>query len=266
MPSPSAFVDSALTSLQRLPRSSFTLPAVALAMLAWLSTGELHRAFALAVLADAGLFFLPWKLPRRTWSAGKFWLESLLYLLLGSVMLALALATGAPWVAGLGHPLWLAAAVVTGCLLAYGSGIDVRALLSGDLVELAGPDRPGYALARATHATLGAIAEESLFRGAVLALHALAPATIGATILAFVARHRLLKGVPRWSARTLAVEIVGAALFTGLALASGSVVPAIAAHLTANAPYITLQMQRARLGRSRRPDRAAQRENAHRSD
>jgi len=167
---------------------------------------------------------------------------------------------------GAGAPAGLAAAVVTGCLLAYGSGIDVRALLGGDLVELAGPDRPGHTLARATHATLGAIAEESLFRGAVLALHALAPATIGATILAFVARHRLLKGAAPWSARTLAVEIVGAALFTGLALASGSVVPAIAAHLTANAPFITLQIQRARLGRSRRPDRAAQRGNAHRSD
>jgi hypothetical protein len=204
----------------------------------------LHVWVAACLVADVLVFFLPWRLPRRGWSGWSFWFESLLYLAAPAAILVAAVHTRQHWLGLPANEAWFVLAVGIAGGLVLLSGIDLRLLLSGDLAALAGPDRPSHGAARATHELVAAPLEEVVFRGATLPLGAVQPANAVLSLLAFVARHRLVKGFERLTTRALVVESIAGLSFLGLAIGSGSVWCAALAHALANLPVATLELQR----------------------
>jgi membrane protease YdiL (CAAX protease family) len=78
-----------------------------------------------------------------------------------------------------------------------------------------------------------------LARGSVLAL------VLGG--LTFVAGHHLVRGNPARASRLLVrYEFTAAAVLAGLVVASGSIWPAVVAHVLANLPSVVLHWQRTR--------------------
>jgi membrane protease YdiL (CAAX protease family) len=197
------------------------------------------------LVAQVALLCLPWRLPREQRGRLSFWAESFAGLSapIGAVVVAALsrpdwLTRGVAW-------WWLAAGVITGAGLVLFSGVNLRALASGQLAFLLGSTRHGRA--RATAGAVGPFGEEALFRGTVLAASATAATPIGLLAsVAFVATHFIQPGDNgRGSTRAMAVAIVAGAALLLLAIGSGSIYPGLIAHLLNNVPGVVLELQRA---------------------
>ncbi len=221
--------------------------------------GHLLALTAAVLVLDLAVHLLPWRLPRADRSVLGYWGESLAYVVpLGAVagvwLVAAPDRSGATLPAGTSSlAVWLLVAVAVGIALAGLSGTNLRALRTGDLAFLAGPLRPNQAAARIVSVLAAPFLEETVFRGVPAGLpgwYAIAGLLLGGT--AFVCRHHLVKG---WESRDRWIvvrhELLAAVLLTGLVVGSGSVWPAIVAHLLANLPGVVLDGQRAdrRVGR-----------------
>lgn len=227
------------------------LAAYAVALLV-LGSGTV-RWFAALLAVDLVVMSLPWRVPRDTRSVPSLWLETLAYQVAPVGALVVAVADDRRWLTELGAPGWYVAGALLGAGLVLLSGMRLRLLLGGELAFLAGPDRWGHAVALASSALVAAVCEEVLFRG--VGLDARDTGDVAAYVLAavaavgFVARHHL---PPAASARTTAqgvlTQFAGAAGLLVLVLASGSIYPAMVAHLVNNAPSAVLAVQRAQLG------------------
>jgi Type II CAAX prenyl endopeptidase Rce1-like len=221
---------------------------LAFAVALWAQGGSAQRAMGCLTVVETALLGLPWRLPRDARSARSFRAESLAGLLAPVGAVVVALACGAPWLRH-GAAWWwypLAAAAGVGVLLA--GGMDVRALLGGELAFVLGPTPRSHARTRATCTAVGPFGEEVLFRGTVLAAASPATASFGLlAAVAFVARHHVQPGSNRrGSSRALLTEIAAAAVLLALTVASGSILPALLAHLINNIPAVVLELQRER--------------------
>ncbi|MFD7625423.1 type II CAAX prenyl endopeptidase Rce1 family protein [Streptomyces sp. NPDC059851] len=220
--------------------------AVALA-----GTGGSARVVAVLLVAETLLLCLPWRLPRTTRSVAGFWTETLCGLIAPLGAVAVAWWTDAAWWGQSADWWWYAAGGALGAALIWASGMNLRALATGELAFLAGPTRPGHGYARATATLVGPAGEEALFRGVVLTTAAGTAAPLGLlAAAAFVARHHVPPGANgRDSTRAMGVEIGSAAALLALTAASQSLYPALLAHLLNNIPPAVLQFQCARSGR-----------------
>jgi Type II CAAX prenyl endopeptidase Rce1-like len=224
-----------------------------LAVLLAFQTARLEWIAGILLLLDLALFALPWRIPRHTWSGPKFWLESLLYLVPLTSVLALAAASRPDWLRTTPSVLWIVFGLLGGGALITVSRIDLRALTRGDLAFLLGESRESHAWARAFTGLAAPVPEEAVFRGIGTVSFSGNPLAIILSGLAFVSRHRLIRGAPAVPPRrVLATELAGAATFGALALGSGSIVPSIIAHVVANLPRVVIEIQRAWIARSSR--------------
>lgn len=217
--------------------------------LAVLGSGAV-RWLSVLVLFDVAVMSLPWRVPRHTRSIASLWAETLAYQAALLAAVAVVAAERPDWLTSLGHPGWYAVAALVGVALVVGSGIRLRLLLGGELAFLAGPDRPGHAAALASSAVVAAVCEEPLFRGVALEGDGAATAALAVlAAVAFVGRHHLPPAASeRTTRRGLALQVAGAAALLGLTVASGSIYPAVLAHLLNNAPSAVLAVQRGRMG------------------
>jgi hypothetical protein len=217
--------------------------------------GAAYFFTAAVVAAHAVVYSLPWRVPRDDRTPFGYWFESVVCtvpLLAGTVgWLALnphgaradlpSTRPAAVWL-----PAWLAVALAVGIVLVWRSGINLRALRTGDLAFLAGPLPAHRAAARTWIVVVSVVSEEIIFRGVPAGMGAFQLPTMLFGAMAFVSGHHMVRGTgrPRW--RVVGNETGAAVLFGGLVLLSGSVWPAVAAHAIANIPHVTLDLQRAR--------------------
>jgi hypothetical protein len=231
---------------------------LAYAVALWSLAAGPARWFALLILLDVVVMSLPWRVPRATRSLPSILLETIAYQVAPIAAVAVALTHHRDWFTAVPPAAWLVAGAALGGGLVLGSGMRLKLLLAGELAFLAGPDRPGHAAALASSSVLAAGCEEVLFRGVALAAVGVAAgASPGAAAwalallaaVAFVARHHL---PPAASARTgprgLAIQAAAAGGLLALTVGSGSLYPAMLAHLVNNAPAAVLAVQRGRLG------------------
>jgi hypothetical protein len=205
---------------------------------------EAVRSGGLLLVVEAALICLPWRLPRRHRSGPGFWAETLAGLVapVGAVAAVVVLRPG--WVTAGAEPRWYAVSALTGLALLAVSGLDPRAVASGELAFALGPTPRSHGTARAFTMLVAPAGEEALFRGPVLVPGASTSlALLAAT--GFVARHHLARGSNRrGTSRATLVEIAGAVVLLGLTVASGSIYPALLAHLVNNLPGVVVELQR----------------------
>lgn len=212
--------------------------------------GGSWRVLAALLVVETAVSALPWRLPRDERSAASFWTEAMAGLLAPVGAVLVVLAERPPWLTAAVDPAWLAAGALAGVALVVVDGMDVRALARGELAFLLGPTPRSHARARATCAVASPPGEEVLFRGVALAAPG-APLALLAAV-AFVARHHVSPGPNgRAHTRALVVEITAAVAFLLLTVLSGSLLPALVAHVLNNAPSAALQLQRDTPERSR---------------
>jgi hypothetical protein len=201
-------------------------------------------ALGVVLVAETILLSLPWRLPRRARSAASFCAETAVGLITPVGAAVIVAVTRPAWLDTAGRPVWYVAAIAVAALLAVTDGVNLRAAASGELSFFAGPTPTWFRRARATSIAVGAVGEEAAFRGPVL----LATSDVTFAVLAalaFVARHHVQPGTNgRGTGRSWAVEIVGAGGFLALTLLSGSLYPALAAHVLYNLPGFTVEMRR----------------------
>lgn len=226
-----------------MPRYAFAVPAAILCALLVLDGDGVLVAAAVLVAAEVVLLFLPWDVDRDRRGAVGYWLEGALYLVPGLIAVVVAILVAPAWLTGLPNPLWLAGAVVAGVILVLLSRVSIVGVLRGDLAFLLGFDKPAHAAARATFGLAAPVPEEVLFRGLAISLANPDPVLTVAAGAAFVARHHLVAGLPQLEARRLGLEVAAAGTFTLLALGSGSIYPAIVAHIVNNLPSVVIQAQ-----------------------
>jgi hypothetical protein len=217
--------------------------------------GLLLEVTGAVLVLDVVLHRLPWRVPRSDRSAAAYWGEVLCYLVpLAAVTAAWSVvrpagASADPDTLGSWGRLtvWLLAGVAVGTALTFLAPVNLRALRSGDLAFLAGPLRPDHAAARTTAALAAPVVEEVVFRGVPAALPGWwwIPALVLGN-LALVCRHHLVRGGEDRAHRVrVRHEVRSAVLFSALLLLSGSVWPAVVAHLLGNVPAAVLDAQRA---------------------
>jgi hypothetical protein len=229
-------------------RHVFAVPQLALAAAILMTERVPHRGVIAGVLvADAAVHLPRWPVPRRPWSGRAYWGEAMLYLAPTVAGTAFGVAAGDRWATAMPNAWWFAAALPTAAALLALSRVDILAMVSGVLAVLLEPDRRSHALARATSILVAPVGEEGVFRGAGIGLPAPHPVLVPLSTAAFVARHHLVRGVPR-SSRETALLAVAAVAFTALAVASGSIYPSMLAHTLHNAPRVALEAHVARVG------------------
>jgi hypothetical protein len=202
------------------------------------------RALGVLSVIEVGLIILPWRLPRSGRSGASFWAESLVGTtsVVGSVVVVAIsrpawLDTSGAWYA---YPI--AIAVASG-LIALG-GVTPRSVWQGELAFVLGPTLRAHGLARAYAGLVGAVGEEALFRApGTLGLPSPPLALLGA--VGFVGRHYVQPGTNRrGSMRSSLVEVTGAVALLLLTALSGSIYPALVAHLLNNLPQVVTELQR----------------------
>lgn len=219
---------------------------VAFAAAAAAVSGGLGPAVAALVVVDIAVMSLPWRVPRAGRSMPSIWLENLAYLVMPMGALLAAIATRPGWLGNAGSWWWYAVAVVAGAALVAGSGVDLRALASGELAFLMGPRPKQHAAAHVLSALVGPPGEEVAFRAPLLytsGVAAVAAPPLG--VLGFVARHHLApQARDRIDRRVLVTQVAAALIFLALTALSRSVYPALVAHLLNNIPQAVLEAQR----------------------
>ncbi|MER8235555.1 CPBP family glutamic-type intramembrane protease [Streptomyces sp. NPDC094049] len=228
-------------------RTAATACMFAFAAALW-SQGGVLRWLGVAIAAETVLIALPWRVPRRRRGGASFWAETSVGMLVPVGAGVLAVVCGPSWFGDAPAWWWYPLSVAVGVLLVLLSGMNLRALASGDLAFLYGPTARPHALARVTASTLSPTGEEVVFRGVYLMAPAAAAWPLGLlAAVAFVARHHLAPGDNRrGSARATATEVGAAVVLLALTAASGSILPALVAHLVNNAPSIVFELQRER--------------------
>ena len=219
---------------------------------ALLAVPRIGGVLAALVVFDVVVMSLPWRLPRSSRGLASVWLETLAYQVAPFGFLAVALADRERWFARGASPWWFAIALATGVGVVALSGIGVRRLLSGELAFVAGPRRPGHAAALAAVPVAAPVAEEAMFRGVALSSFAGATPLALLAAAAFVARHYVPPGAARGARRRdVATRCAAAGALLALTVGSGSLYPALVAHLVGNAPAALLAVQRGLEGRTR---------------
>ncbi|WP_327306682.1 hypothetical protein OG730_27100 [Streptomyces sp. NBC_01298] len=229
------------------PRGVRLLSAAVMAVFSaalWWQGGS-WRAAAVLVGVDALAGLLPWRMPRTLRTGAAYWSENAIALAVPIAFIAYSAGTGADWLTQGTSWWWYAVALALDAGLLLAGGMDFRLLFSGDLAFLMGPSTPLQARTRATTGTLAPFGEEALYRS--VAVTVAGPAGLVTSLLgaaAFIARHHV--GDSRWrkAPRVLAVELLAALSLLGLVALSGSVYPALLAHLVNNAPSVLLELQR----------------------
>ncbi|ANP56361.1 hypothetical protein AVL59_07850 [Streptomyces griseochromogenes] len=217
---------------------------VAFAVALW-HLGGTWRAGAGLVLADALAGLLPWRMPRTLRKGAAYWGENAIALGVPIAFVAVAAGTGAPWLTQGTAWWWYGVALALAVVLLLAGGMNFRLLFSGDLAFLLGPSTPLQARTRALTGTLTPFGEEALYRS--LAVTASGPFGVLASVLgaaAFIARHHVGDSKWRTAPRVLATELLAALSLLALVALSGSVYPALVAHLINNAPSVLLELQR----------------------
>jgi membrane protease YdiL (CAAX protease family) len=227
-------------------RSAWVIPGLAFAAALALQSGTFQRIAAAVLVADIVAHFLPWSLPRAGRSGFGYWIETLAYLVPMLVLAVVALAVGDSALTAVADPIWFAVGVPVGIVLVLVSGIDLFALVRGDLAFLAGPSKASHALARSTGGIVAPFSEEAFFRGIGISLPNPSAILAVFSAAAFVARHHLLRGVSGRASRALLVELLAAGSFTLLAALSHSIYPSLVAHAINNLPFVILGLQQAR--------------------
>ncbi|MFI8828822.1 type II CAAX prenyl endopeptidase Rce1 family protein [Streptomyces sp. NPDC053431] len=246
-----------------LDRERTTAAACVLAFCAALfAQGGAARWVAAALVLDGLLAALPWRTPRAGRSGPSFWAETLCGIAVPAGAGVAALLGGLDWGTGAAAWWWYAVAVAVGAVLVLTGGMNLKALVSGDLAFVYGPTPRSHALARVTASTVSPLGEEVVFRGVVLAAAAAGGTGAGGAAwplgllaaIAFVARHHLPAGQNRrGSSRALLAEVTAAGLLLALVAASGSVWPALLAHALNNAPSVVFELQRERPAERKEP-------------
>ncbi|WP_433386938.1 type II CAAX prenyl endopeptidase Rce1 family protein [Micromonospora sp. KLBMP9576] len=210
----------------------------------WSLGGTEARIVAVLLAVEVALMCLPWRVPRTMRSGLSFWAETLAGLVapIGAIIMAVVmgsswLVTGADW-------WWFAVAVAVAVGLVALSDMRMKSLFSGELAFVFGPTPRAHGLARAFAGTVCSVGEEAVFRAPVL----LAGATLPVGLLggiAFVAQHHIQPGTNRrGSTRSTLVEISAAVAWLALTVLSGSIYPALVAHVINNIPNVLLELQR----------------------
>ena len=195
------------------------------------------------VIVETALLLLPWRLPRIDRSDASFCSEIAVGLIIpvGATVTTLLIRPG--WLSSGGNPLWYLAAPALAAALVAAQGTDLRGVIGGDLSFLAGATPAWFRRGRSTAIAVGPIGEEFAFRGPVLTGADPVLAVLGA--VAFIARHHVQPGRNgRGTIRAWAVEVLGAAGFLLLTWLSGSLYPAITAHLLYNLPGLVVELRR----------------------
>ncbi|MGW2872786.1 CPBP family glutamic-type intramembrane protease [Kitasatospora sp. NPDC001225] len=252
-PSPAPAADRTGFAARAFDRSAWPpqpvrlLSAAAMAAFAvalWLQGGT-WRAAAVLVALDALAGLLPWRMPRTLRTGAAYWSENALAVAVPAAFIAVAAATGAPWLTRGAAWWWYLVALGLAAVLLLAGGMNFRLLLSGDLAFLIGPSTPLQARTRVATGTLAPFGEEALYRS--FAVTAAGPAGVVTSLLgaaAFIARHHVGDSHWRRAPRVVAVELLAALSLLALVALSGSVLPALLAHLVNNAPSVLLEHQR----------------------
>nr|BFD94204.1 hypothetical protein KitaXyl93_55640 [Kitasatospora sp. Xyl93] len=217
---------------------------VAFAVALW-SQGGTWRAAAALVALDALAGLLPWRMPRTLRTGAAYWSENAIAVAVPISFIAVAAATDMPWLTRGTAWWWYAVALAVAAVLLLAGGMNFRLLLSGDLAFLVGPSTPLQARTRVATGILAPFGEEALYRS--FAVTAAGPAGLVVPLLgaaAFIARHHVGDSHWRKAPRVLAVELLAALCLLALVTLSGSILPALLAHLVNNAPSVLLEHQR----------------------
>jgi membrane protease YdiL (CAAX protease family) len=207
---------------------------------------ELGGAVSVDLLAGITL----WRLGRISSLRRAQLLENIGYLTVFALAIAITVLARPMWLAATGAWPWYGGGIVVGLGLIWLSGLRPAAIASGELAFLAGPKPVADAIVSSAILVAGAAAEEVMFRGPALAkpmATALQAALLGAVL--FVARHHF----PGWASarrsarRTYAVEVAASLAFVVLTIMSGSIYPAIVAHVVSNCPSVVILIQRSRI-------------------
>ncbi|NEA49360.1 CPBP family glutamic-type intramembrane protease [Streptomyces sp. SID10815] len=229
------------------PRPVRLLSAAVMAVFAvalW-HQGGVWRAAAALVMVDALAGLLPWRMPRTLRTGVAYWAENAVALAVPISFIACAAGSGADWLTQGAAWWWYGVALVVAAALLLAGGMDFRLLFSGDLAFLMGPSTPLQARTRAATGTLAPFGEEALYRSP--AVTAAGPFGVVVSLLgaaAFIARHHVGDSKWRMAPRVLATELLAALSLLALVALSGSVYPALLAHLLNNAPSVLLELQR----------------------
>ncbi|MFI6011969.1 type II CAAX prenyl endopeptidase Rce1 family protein [Streptomyces sp. NPDC051243] len=217
---------------------------IAFAVGLWSMGSTAPRVLAVLVVVEAGLMILPWRVPRTMRSGVSFWAETLAGLVAPIGALVLTAVTRPDWLTKGADWWWYPVAVATTVGLIAVSNMRMKSLLSGELAFVFGPTPRAHGAARAFASAVCPVGEEAVFRAPVLLAGATTPlGLLGA--IAFVARHHIQPGTNRrGTTRSMAVEISAAVALLFLTMASGSLYPALLAHVLNNIPTIVLELQR----------------------
>jgi membrane protease YdiL (CAAX protease family) len=219
---------------------------LAYAVALWSAHVPGFRLIAAFTAAEVLLLWLPWRLPRRRRSPGGYWLESLVAMSAPVLAGCVSSATGASWLTAGSRWWWYLIGAVLGAGLLVVGGVRVRRVVSGELAFVLGPTQRSHALAVAISGVVGVPAEEALFRAPLLTAATSTSFALLAAV-AFVACHHIQPGTNgRGTTRATAVEILGAVGLAALVAASGSIYPAVIAHLINNIPGVAIELQRER--------------------
>ena len=225
-------------------RVAASAAVLAYAIALWARDAPGDRVLGMLATIETALLCLPWRMPRTRRSAGGFWAESLVSLISPAAALVVAAALGVPWLHAVGAWPWYLVALLLGFAMLAIGGMRPGAVFSGEIAFALGSTCRAHARARAFNILVGPPGEEALFRApTLLAPH---PASFGLlAAAAFVGRHHVQPGSNgRGTARTTAVEVLAAASLLALVLCSGSVYPAVVAHLVNNMPGFIVELQR----------------------
>lgn len=214
------------------------------------ATGGVGAGFVVALLLgfDVAVTALPWRLPRGDRSPASVLLETGAVAVLPVGMLVVAARGLADAVRAVGV-VWLLAGLAAGVVLSVAGGMRWRLLWRGDLAFLLGPRRRFHAIALAVTAIVGAVGEELAFRGTPLVLaqgdHREQILLMTVSAAAFVGRHHLTRHAQPPARREIGTQVLAAVVLSGLTVWTGSIFPALVAHLFNNIPIAILETQRA---------------------
>lgn len=209
--------------------------------------GGVGRVLGTLLLLDTLVQILPWRYPRSARRGSSVWLEASLYLAAPVTFAVVMVITGhAPWLTRWPAAGWVLAAVGVGGALLWLGGANLRLLLLGGVKFVAAPVTGPHKWARATTVVVAPPCEEMVFRGVVLSTAGVAALPVGLLgAIAFVARHHLPTGrSPRTSDREFLTQALAAVALLWLRYTSGSIIPALIAHVLNNIPSTLLEFQR----------------------